>query len=117
MRGDVITMVNETEIKHFRDLQKAINQHVPGDEVEVKYQRAGQEKAPARTASISRVVNHSIEEADGEGLRRYRLMKWMAEQDVPDHNHSGLLHSGVFRSEELVRWFRNVARDLPWREH
>ena len=45
MRGDVITMVNETEIKHFRDLQKAINQHVPGDEVEVKYQRAGQEKA------------------------------------------------------------------------
>ena len=45
MRGDVITMVNETEIKHFRDLQKAINQHVPGDEVEVKYQRAGQEKS------------------------------------------------------------------------
>ena len=46
------------------------------------------------------------------------LMKWIAEQDVPDHNH--LWTSVQWRSsvrKNLVRWFRNVARDLPWREH
>ncbi len=46
------------------------------------------------------------------------LMKWIAEQDVPDHNH--LWTSAQWRSsvrKNLVRWFRNVARDLPWREH
>ena len=44
IRGDVIKRVDDTEIKHFRDLQKAINQHVPGDEVRVAFDRAGEEK-------------------------------------------------------------------------
>ena len=45
IRGDVITMVNDREIKHFRDLQNAINEFVPGDEVEVYYQRGSEEKS------------------------------------------------------------------------
>lgn len=44
IRGDVITMINDREIKHFRDLQNAINEHVPGDEVQVQFQRGGESK-------------------------------------------------------------------------
>lgn len=45
IRGDIITMVNDREIKHFRDLQNAINEHVPGDEVQVQFQRGGESKS------------------------------------------------------------------------
>jgi membrane-associated protease RseP (regulator of RpoE activity) len=45
MRGDIITMIDDREIKHFRDLQNAINEHVPGDSVEVQYQRGGEEQS------------------------------------------------------------------------
>ncbi len=45
MRGDIITDVNGTEIKHFRDLQRAINEHLPGEEVELMYRRGGEEKS------------------------------------------------------------------------
>lgn len=39
--GDVIIGLDDVEVKQFSDLQEAINQHVPGDEVEVKFTRAG----------------------------------------------------------------------------
>jgi S1-C subfamily serine protease len=39
IEGDVIVRIGDTEIARFRDLQNAINQHLPGDEVEVKFQR------------------------------------------------------------------------------
>ena len=45
MRGDIITMIDDREIKHFRDLQNAINEHVPGDSVEVQYQRGGEDQS------------------------------------------------------------------------
>lgn len=41
IRGDVIIQIDGVDIKHFRDLQQAINEHVPGDEVEVRFRRAG----------------------------------------------------------------------------
>jgi len=39
MEDDVIIGVGDTEVTKFKDLQDAINQHVPGDEVEVRYRR------------------------------------------------------------------------------
>lgn len=45
MRGDIITMIDDREIKHFRDLQNAINEHVPGDSVKVQYQRGGEDQS------------------------------------------------------------------------
>lgn len=39
IKGDVIVRVGDTEVKRFKDLQNVINQHPPGDEVEVKYRR------------------------------------------------------------------------------
>ncbi len=41
IKGDVIVRVGDNEVKRFKDLQNAINQHPPGDEVEVKYRRGG----------------------------------------------------------------------------
>lgn len=38
-RGDEIVQIDKTEIGKFEDLQNAINQKVPGDEVEVKFRR------------------------------------------------------------------------------
>ena len=46
--GDVIVGIDEVDVKQFDDLQNAINQHLPGDEVEVKYTRAGR----TRTATV-----------------------------------------------------------------
>lgn len=40
IEGDVIVQVGDSEVKRFKDLQAAINEHVPGDEVEVRYRRA-----------------------------------------------------------------------------
>ncbi len=37
--GDVIVQIAGAEVNRFKDLQNAINQHLPGDEVEVKYRR------------------------------------------------------------------------------
>lgn len=39
IKGDVIVRIGDTEVNRFKDLQNAINQHPPGDEVEVKYRR------------------------------------------------------------------------------
>ena len=39
IKGDVIVRVGDTEVTRFKDLQNAINQHPPGDEIEVKYRR------------------------------------------------------------------------------
>lgn len=39
IKGDIIIRIDDTPITKFRDLQQAINQHLPGDEVEVKYRR------------------------------------------------------------------------------
>ncbi len=43
--GDVIVEVDSAPISRFRDLQQEINKHVPGDEMEVKFRRAGQIKS------------------------------------------------------------------------
>lgn len=40
--GDVIIGIGDTEVTKFKDLQTAINQHLPGDEVEVRYVRGNQ---------------------------------------------------------------------------
>ena len=39
IKGDVIIRIGDVEVNRFRDLQDAINQHVPGDEVKIKFQR------------------------------------------------------------------------------
>ncbi len=39
IKGDVIVRIGDAEVKRFKDLQNAINQHLPGDEVEVKFRR------------------------------------------------------------------------------
>ena len=39
--GDVIVRVGDTKVTRFKDLQDAINQHLPGDVIEVKYERSG----------------------------------------------------------------------------
>lgn len=39
IKGDVIVHIGNAQVRRFRDLQDEINQHVPGDEVEVKFQR------------------------------------------------------------------------------
>ncbi len=38
-RGDEIIRIGKTEIGKFEDLQDAINQHMPGDEIEIEYRR------------------------------------------------------------------------------
>jgi hypothetical protein len=45
---DVIVGIGESEVRRFKDLQAAINQHLPGDEVEVRYLRGSQ----VRTVSL-----------------------------------------------------------------
>ncbi|WP_146402281.1 PDZ domain-containing protein [Planctomycetes bacterium CA13] len=39
LRGDEIVGINDTTVTKFEDLQEAINQKMPGDEVEVKFRR------------------------------------------------------------------------------
>ncbi|MEM1067332.1 MAG: PDZ domain-containing protein [Planctomycetota bacterium] len=39
IQGDVIIGIDDVEVKLFRDLQEAVNLHVPGEEVEVRYRR------------------------------------------------------------------------------
>jgi len=39
IKGDVIVGIGDAEVGRFKDLQNAINQHTPGDEVEVKFRR------------------------------------------------------------------------------
>jgi hypothetical protein len=39
IEGDVIVQIGEARIQHFKDLQKAINEQLAGDEVEVLYRR------------------------------------------------------------------------------
>ncbi len=42
IRGDVIVRIGDSEVNEFKDLQNAINQHLPGDEVQVMYRRGDQ---------------------------------------------------------------------------
>ncbi len=44
MPGDIIVQVGDAPVRRFRDLQSEINQHVPGDDLEVKFRRGGQVK-------------------------------------------------------------------------
>lgn len=39
IKGDIVTALDDTEVTRFKDLQDAINQHVPGDEVTIKFMR------------------------------------------------------------------------------
>ena len=39
IKGDVIIRIGDAQVKRFRDLQNAINEHLPGDEVEIKFRR------------------------------------------------------------------------------
>ncbi len=39
IKGDVIVRVGDAEVNRFKDLQDAINQHMPGDKIEVKFRR------------------------------------------------------------------------------
>lgn len=39
IQGDVIVKIGDSDVRRFRDLQNAINQHLPGDEIEVKFLR------------------------------------------------------------------------------
>ena len=39
--GDVIVGIGEVEVTRFKDLQDAINQHLPGDDVKIRYSRGG----------------------------------------------------------------------------
>ncbi|MGI9473949.1 MAG: PDZ domain-containing protein [Rubripirellula sp.] len=39
IKGDVVVQIGEREVGRFKDLQDAINQHLPGDEVEVRFRR------------------------------------------------------------------------------
>ncbi len=45
IQGDVIVGIGDSEVRRFKDLQAAINQHLPGDEVEVKFLRGSQVKS------------------------------------------------------------------------
>ena len=116
MRGDVITMVNEMKSGTFGIFRKRSISMFP----ETRSKSSISEwprKNLARTASISRVVNHSIEEADGEGLRRqYRVDE--VDSGAGCSGSQSFVDFGQWRSsvrKNLVRWFRNVARDLPAR--
>lgn len=42
--GDVVLEVDGKPIKQFKDLQKAIDAHMPGEAIEIRYQRGQQEK-------------------------------------------------------------------------
>ncbi|EMI54480.1 serine protease HtrA [Rhodopirellula sallentina SM41] len=42
--GDVVLQVDGKPIKQFKDLQKAIDAHMPGEEIDIVYQRGQQEK-------------------------------------------------------------------------
>ncbi|MDA8744079.1 PDZ domain-containing protein [Rubripirellula amarantea] len=44
IRSDVIVQINDAVVKKFKDLQDEINQHVPGDELTVKFRRGAQVK-------------------------------------------------------------------------
>jgi len=39
IKGDVIVHIGNSEVRRFRDLQNEINQHLPGDEIEVRFRR------------------------------------------------------------------------------
>lgn len=39
IKGDIIVQIDEAKVEHFRDLQAAINEHVPGDYVDVQFRR------------------------------------------------------------------------------
>ena len=39
--GDVVVGVGGSDIGSFKDLQSAVNRHSAGDEVEIRYLRAG----------------------------------------------------------------------------
>lgn len=39
--GDVIVGIEETEVTRFKELQDAINRHLPGDEITIRYSRGG----------------------------------------------------------------------------
>lgn len=38
-RRDVITRIDDLEVKDFKDLRRGINSHLPGDEVEIEFRR------------------------------------------------------------------------------
>ncbi|TWU60296.1 Serine protease Do-like HtrA [Rubripirellula tenax] len=40
IRGDVITRLDDTVVRKFKDLQDAINEHLPGDTVKITFRRA-----------------------------------------------------------------------------
>ncbi|MGB7323601.1 MAG: PDZ domain-containing protein [Rubripirellula sp.] len=40
IRGDIVLKLDDTVVTRFKDLQDAINQHIPGDTVKVTFQRA-----------------------------------------------------------------------------
>ena len=40
IQGDIITQVDQVVVRAFEDLQATINEHVPGDELTVKFRRA-----------------------------------------------------------------------------
>ncbi|MDG2221862.1 MAG: PDZ domain-containing protein [Rubripirellula sp.] len=42
IRDDVIIGIEDAKVVRFKDLQKAVNQHIPGDEVEVRFRRGGE---------------------------------------------------------------------------
>lgn len=42
IRDDVIIGIEDTKVTRFKDLQDAINKHIPGDEVEVRFRRGGE---------------------------------------------------------------------------
>lgn len=44
-QGDVIVQIGDAEVRRFRDLQNAINQHLPGDEIEVRFMRGAEAKS------------------------------------------------------------------------
>jgi hypothetical protein len=39
IKGDVIVQIGEAKVQHFKDLQDAINEQLPGDEIDVLYRR------------------------------------------------------------------------------
>ncbi|TWT67078.1 PDZ domain (Also known as DHR or GLGF) [Allorhodopirellula solitaria] len=41
MPGDVVVEIDGTTVKKFKDLQKAIDAHLPGTEINIRYQRRG----------------------------------------------------------------------------
>jgi hypothetical protein len=40
--GDVIIRIDDKKITRFDDLQRQINTHIPGDEIEIRFRRAGE---------------------------------------------------------------------------